>query len=88
MPQIAHKEREVEEMRRAVERSAVHHSDATAKPHLISQLRAKDDQIKVGTVQLRLTRMITLEAIRHIRGQFKSALPLVRPIFIRKHQAL
>lgn len=48
MPQIGHKEREVEEMRRAVERSAVHHSDAAAKPHLISQLRAKDDQIKVG----------------------------------------
>lgn len=46
--QIAHKERELEEMRRVVERSAGQHSDAAAKPHLISQLRAKDDQIKVG----------------------------------------
>lgn len=52
MAQIAHKEREVEEMRRAVDRSAVHHSDAAAKPHLISQLRAKDDQIKVGYCDL------------------------------------
>ena len=48
MFQIAHKERELEEMRRVVERSAGHHSDAAAKPHLISQLRAKDDQIKVS----------------------------------------
>lgn len=52
LTQIAHKERELEEMRRVVERSASHHSDAAAKPHLISQLRAKDDQIKVSNFDM------------------------------------
>ncbi|MPC17814.1 Cilia- and flagella-associated protein 58 [Portunus trituberculatus] len=70
--EIAHKERELEEMRRVVERSASHHSDAAAKPHLISQLRAKDDQIKSVTAALNVALLAQEEAEqerRHLRNQ-------------------
>lgn len=46
--QVAHKEREVEELRRMLERTTVQHPDVGAtRSQLIHQLRAKDDQIKV-----------------------------------------
>ncbi|XP_050699121.1 cilia- and flagella-associated protein 58-like [Eriocheir sinensis] len=75
--EIGHKEREVEEMRRAVERSAVHHSDAAAKPHLISQLRAKDDQIKSVTAALNVALLAQEEAEqerRHLRTQLAATM--------------
>lgn len=46
--QVRHKERELEELRRVVDRSTSQHPDAAAtRAHLTQQLRAKDDQIKV-----------------------------------------
>ncbi|XP_068227919.1 cilia- and flagella-associated protein 58-like [Palaemon carinicauda] len=47
--EVAHKDREVEELRRMVERSGAQPDSGASKAHFIQQLRAKDDQIKSVT---------------------------------------
>ncbi|KAG7165460.1 Cilia- and flagella-associated protein 58-like [Homarus americanus] len=71
--EAAHKEREVEELRRIVERSAAQHPDAAAsRAHLINQLRTKDDQIKSVTAALNMAVLAQEEGEqdrRHLRDQ-------------------
>ncbi|XP_042875879.1 cilia- and flagella-associated protein 58-like isoform X2 [Penaeus japonicus] len=76
--EVAHKEREVEELRRMLERSSVQHPDAgAAKSHLIHQLRAKDDQIKSVTAALN-TAVLAQEEAEQERRQLKEQLAAAR----------
>ncbi|KAK7082854.1 hypothetical protein SK128_012642 [Halocaridina rubra] len=75
--EVAHKDRELEELRRMVERSAAQHPDSTAaaKAHLIHQLRAKDDQIKSVTAALNTALLAQEEGEqerRHLKEQLAS----------------
>ncbi|KAK4301689.1 hypothetical protein Pmani_026183 [Petrolisthes manimaculis] len=68
--EVGHKEREVEELRRAMERSAGQQHLAASRSHLVHQLRAKDDQIKSVTAALNaavLAQEETEQERRHLR---------------------
>ncbi|ROT76307.1 hypothetical protein C7M84_005106, partial [Penaeus vannamei] len=76
--EVAHKEREVEELRRMLERTTVQHPDVGAtRSQLIHQLRAKDDQIKSVTAALN-TAMLAQEEAEQERRQLKEQLAATR----------
>ncbi|XP_066988788.1 cilia- and flagella-associated protein 58-like [Macrobrachium rosenbergii] len=76
--EVAHKDREVEELRRIVERSAAQHTDSgTAKAHFIQQLRAKDDQIKSVTAALNAA-LLAQEEVEQERRALKEQLASTR----------
>ncbi|XP_071514449.1 cilia- and flagella-associated protein 58-like, partial [Panulirus ornatus] len=76
--EVAHKEREVEELRRMMERSGTQHPDAAAaQAHLIHQLRSKDDQIKSVTAALN-TSVLAQEEGEQERRQLREQLAATR----------
>ncbi|XP_037797791.1 cilia- and flagella-associated protein 58-like [Penaeus monodon] len=76
--EVAHKEREVEELRRMLERTSVQHPDVGAtRSQLIHQLRAKDDQIKSVTAALN-TAVLAQEEAEQDRRQLKEQLAAAR----------
>ncbi|KAK8737490.1 hypothetical protein OTU49_004521 [Cherax quadricarinatus] len=89
--EVAHKERELEELRRVVERSAgqQHPDAAAARAHLIHQLRAKDDQIKSVTAALNTAVLAQEEGEqerRHLREQLAATRRKLNTLQRRQHR--